>query len=299
MDSLFSKPLLLFLEHYTEFKSKFKFEFLSIFDEFKAECRKYLSDFNSFEEIIQIECDHYDRFENENVVESFMSFGEVNQPAENPSETENIKEAKLRDFFSHYVVNENVTHEAYKLLESNNFTSLFRFLTNNVEHPLTVPTLNQVFELYLRLLRIKYRDIEEHHGYTGMKTTTTSAQQSEYLSNSGSEKEVIFKVLSDTPVKQEEQEMINSNANLYYNMMPQMKEFVTSNAVQPQPQMEETVFQEPLFQEQEEDLFAIFQDTYADKPVMDNYNFEENSVYNKDLASNASVYNGDLEYQFF
>lgn len=154
-DNLFSHPLALFLEHYTDFQSKFKDEFLAIFQEFKEECLKNQNSFNSVEELIEIECENFDASNSPSLTEAFLGVG-----ANDAVQTE-LKEIKLFDFLNSFNVDDKVKEQAHELLMMDNLKGLFDVLVHHIESPLSVPTLHKCFELYLVLLRIKYRSAKK------------------------------------------------------------------------------------------------------------------------------------------
>eukprot|EP00357_Protocruzia_adherens_P018293 CAMPEP_0114998394 /NCGR_PEP_ID=MMETSP0216-20121206/15481_1 /TAXON_ID=223996 /ORGANISM="Protocruzia adherens, Strain Boccale" /LENGTH=434 /DNA_ID=CAMNT_0002362983 /DNA_START=683 /DNA_END=1987 /DNA_ORIENTATION=- len=155
-DPLFAAPLMILLDHYNQFRSKFKEHFVKIFEEFRNFCNREHEEFHSQEDILRIEREFF----HENTLDEKKELSEIHvQAKDNAVDKKNIglQIAKLHQFIELYPIEKSALETAVGYLYSEDLFNVFMTLVKNVESPLTVPTLQNCFEFYLVLLRIKHQ----------------------------------------------------------------------------------------------------------------------------------------------
>mmetsp|Transcript_5892 Transcript_5892/g.6572 ORF Transcript_5892/g.6572 Transcript_5892/m.6572 type:complete len:450 (-) Transcript_5892:1205-2554(-) len=153
-DQLFSVPLLMLMDHYTHFRSKFKDYFVEIFKEFKEECFKENFEFHSASEMLKIEREFTGSLEPEKRDMEKVTKEIQAELLVRPNM--GLAFTKLSHFTDEYKIDSDTFMKIVcHLLEGDLFT-VFMTLVKTIEDPVTVPTLQSCFELYLELLKIKH-----------------------------------------------------------------------------------------------------------------------------------------------
>jgi len=136
-DYMFAMPLLLILENYRHYRTKFKDEFVGIFDEFKTLCLATVSDFDAAEDIYKmkrqaskvLKCD--------------------------PQEVDLVT-FRLEKFAMEFGLSHDFVEDLLSRAKNGDLFNVFLTVVKRLESPLTVYGLKQCFELYLSLLKIKH-----------------------------------------------------------------------------------------------------------------------------------------------
>jgi len=162
-ESVSAIPLLVLLSNYRYFKTKFKEQYIQIFSEFADECRKGINEWNSNNEMLDLEFTFLSNTEDtfvgdhsRNDLESTKSIFSVENPEENLKM--HLARTKLSVFLNTFCFSQGIKTEAMQLLEQGDLMNLFLVLIRNIEKPLSSAALTDCFELYMLLLKIKHHE---------------------------------------------------------------------------------------------------------------------------------------------
>mmetsp|Transcript_34585 Transcript_34585/g.39182 ORF Transcript_34585/g.39182 Transcript_34585/m.39182 type:complete len:455 (+) Transcript_34585:189-1553(+) len=153
-DDIFAIPVALMLEYFTDLRSKFKDQFLKIFDEFRQDCLSENKRYPSYEEILKIESMYFNEQYNK---QAPSVKDEFDLPASR-EERRTWAEARVLEFASHYNLKDELLSQLRDSVRAQDLTGVFFLLVNNLGAPLKVPTLKKCFDLFLMLLRLKHAE---------------------------------------------------------------------------------------------------------------------------------------------
>lgn len=136
-DYLLAYPLLLILENYRHYRTKFKEEFKGIFEEFKALCEETVKDFDAGELM--------HKFKKEAVKLHGCGYDNVDVAA-----------FKIDNFTDKFALSPEIASNLKKYVSNGDLFNVFLTVVKKIETPLTISGLKDCFELYLALLKIKY-----------------------------------------------------------------------------------------------------------------------------------------------
>lgn len=156
-DYLLAYPILLILENYRHYRTKFKEEFKGIFEEFKTLCEETVKDFDAGELM--------HKFKKEAVKLHGYNYDDVDVAA-----------FKIDIFTDKFALSPEVACNLKKYVSNGDLFNVFLTVVKKIETPLTIPGLKDCFELYLALLKIKYYQDSSLNRHTAEKPMSCGAR---------------------------------------------------------------------------------------------------------------------------